>query len=195
MNLEPEVYSDLVGLHDAGLASPATERLIQRLSAERPDVYPVAGEPGASPSMPAIPVPGGLAERSLAATQNLLARRSMVMGFAIFCTLLPFSFAFSSRRGVTFLLARDWPAVAGMFYLAGLILWAAFVWLSARLSGLSLIKPGSAAGWIALGIAVFMPSALMVQIWFDQRDPITSFVAAMVTGLCAGALASRYQAS
>jgi len=194
MNIEPEVYSDLVGLHDAGLASPATERLIQRLSTERPDLYPLAGESVTSPSMPAIPVPGGLAERSLAATQTLLARRSTVMGLAIFCMLLPFSIAGNSR-GVTFLLARDWPVVAGMFYLAGLILWAAFVRLSARLSGLSLIKPGSAAGWIGLGIAVFMPSALMVQIWFDHRDPVTSFVAAMVTGLCAGVLASRYQAS
>ena len=73
-------------------------------------------------------MPDSLERDAVNRARRVIRRRSWIFGVAIFCSLLPFAFAFDGGR-IVFLMLRDQPASA-WFWAAAAVLW----WKYARMS-------------------------------------------------------------
>jgi hypothetical protein len=70
------------------------------------------------------PAPASDVERSaVERTRRRLRARSWVMAFALLCTLLPFSFAFTDQ--ISFVMFRDVPWSRGL-WVAAIVLWIGY---------------------------------------------------------------------
>ena len=74
---------------------------------------------------------------ALARTKRVIRLRSWLMAFAIFFTLLPFTFVFTGA-GIRFFLWRDAPAMAAWSQALGMGLWVWYFVTSRRLRRTSL---------------------------------------------------------
>ena len=71
-------------------------------------------------------------------TKKLLRWRGLLMGFAIFLTLLPLSFKFANGRITWTFLQGAPPQVTALVCLAALACWSGFLYVRRRLQGTGL---------------------------------------------------------
>jgi hypothetical protein len=114
MKLPREVMNDLLAVYLAGEASPETRALVEERArddedfaaalrvAARVEVRPAAERPSAD-----------LEIRSLKMTREFVRLRSVFLGMAIFFSLLPLSFVYSTQAGFRWLV---WDTSAGLGY-------------------------------------------------------------------------------
>ncbi|KAB2967889.1 MAG: hypothetical protein F9K18_03675 [Thermoanaerobaculia bacterium] len=133
--LPRDVVRDLWLLVESGEASADSRALVEAQLAADPELARELAAAGASPArLPATPPPpSDLERKALALTRRRLSMRTQVFAVALFFTLLPLSFVVKDSR-ITFLLVRDAPLVAGIWWAVAAVLWAIYFVLRRRIS-------------------------------------------------------------
>lgn len=127
MNVTRDVITDLLPLFYSGDCSRDTKHLVEEYLRENAEFERQAQ--GLTKSPLSASVPQRLEEndemKALTKTRRLLRLRSFMMGFAIFCTLAPFSFFFT--EGKTYWLISEAPTTALVYCVLAIGFWAAYV--------------------------------------------------------------------
>jgi hypothetical protein len=190
MTIEREVYDDLVTVAEAGMASPATLKLLEECRARHPEWAAARLLPE---ELPRAEIPGNLEREALKRTQRLLSRRSWFMFFGIGLCAAPMTIVWTDR--IEFLLYRDQPLLAGLMYALGLVSWVGFVWTNRRLTMAGLAQPPrqKRARWAwALGaMGVLAPAMMMLSHWTGHREPLIVLAAIVFVSLAAATWAAR----
>jgi hypothetical protein len=136
MNVTRDVIMDLYPLYREGGASEDTRRLVEDFVDADPEFRRFLAL-GGEAELPATPAPVPEAEMAiLARTKGLIGLRSVIMGLAIFVTLLPFSGRLTSGSMEWIFLGR--PRVAAVMLLAAAGLWLGYAAVNRRLRGTGL---------------------------------------------------------
>lgn len=139
MNVTQNVIHDLLPAYLAGEASADTVTLVEEFLRLDPELARTA-EALRSTRLPepALALRPTHEKETLNMTKQLLYWRGILMGLAIFLTLLPLSFRFDNRQ-ITWTFLQDAPPVATAVVCGGAILcWAGFLYLRRRLQGTGL---------------------------------------------------------
>ena len=134
MKVTQSVIHDLVPAYLSGEASADTVALIEEFLRLHPDLARTVETLRANPlpELPAALRPTQEKE-TLSMTKQLLRWRGILMGLAIFLTLLPMSFRFDNGRITwTFLQQMPHPATA-LVCLGALTCWGGFLYVRRRL--------------------------------------------------------------
>jgi len=128
MNVTREVVTDLLPLYESGDASPDTRALVDQFLQSDPEfaqlVQALRTRREPRPAVSASPGPD-VERDAVNRTRRALRVRSWIMGFAIFFTLVPFSFVKFSGQPTIFLW-RDAPN-SRLFLVLAVILWLAYL--------------------------------------------------------------------
>jgi anti-sigma factor RsiW len=131
MTITRDIIKDLLTVYLAGEASPDTRALIEDRLRTDPELARLVEQARVS-DLPVVPAtPPSLEKRALDRTRRHLRRRSIVLGTAIYVSLLPLSVTFNSA-GFHGLLIEDWPERLVVLAVAGL-LWATYWRMSRRM--------------------------------------------------------------
>jgi anti-sigma factor RsiW len=130
-----DVIRDLLPLYAAGEASADSARLVEAALAADPALAAEAdafrrADPSAGKAVPPAP---DRDRAALSRIRSAVRLRSVLMGFAIFLTLLPFSFFYVDGQVKLFAL-RDAPGTAIPALLAGVGCWIAYAVVGRRLA-------------------------------------------------------------
>jgi hypothetical protein len=124
MRVERDVIIDLVPLYLSGDASPATKQLVEAYAREHTDIADLLQNPDALGLVaPNVAIPKEMEMRVLERTKSLLRIRSLLLGTAIFLSLLPFSV-----RGGSTGLRWLWSGAEQYAVAAGIL--AGVVWIT-----------------------------------------------------------------
>ena len=139
MKVTRDVIHDLLPLYLAGEASDDTVALVRDYLRQDPELARIAEALRAQP-LPEllIPLRPTHEKETLNMTKRLLRLRGVLMGFAIFLTLLPLSFRFDNGR-ITWTFLKEGPAQAtAAVCLGALACWSGFLYVRRRLQGTDL---------------------------------------------------------
>jgi hypothetical protein len=134
MKVTRDVINDLLPAYLAGEASADTVALVEAFLRQDPDLVRTveALRTNPLPELPIVLRPTQEKE-TLDMTKRLLRWRGILMGLALFLTMLPFSFVFRNQ-GITWSFLRDMPPAATILaFLAALACWSGFLYLRRRL--------------------------------------------------------------
>ena len=134
MNVTQNVIQDLLPVYLAGEASADTAALIDEFLRLNPEMARMVESLRANP-LPDAPVAlrPTQEKETLTMTKQLLRWRGILLGLAVFLTLLPLSFRFDNGRiSWTFLRGAP-PAAAALVCLAAVASWGGFLYLRRRL--------------------------------------------------------------
>ena len=137
MKITQDVIHDLLPAYLAGEASADTVALVEEFLRLDPDLARTVEALRASP-LPELPVAlrPTQEKETLNMTKQLLRWRGILMGFAIFLTMLPLSFRFDNGR-ITFLQEMR-PQATALVCLGALTCWGGFFYVRRRLQGTGL---------------------------------------------------------
>jgi hypothetical protein len=139
MNVTRNVIQDLLPVYFAGEASPDTKQLVEDFLGGDPEFARLAQQNAQLRlERPAVQPPVHAEAEALARTKRAIRKRTWLLSFAVFCTLVPFTFAFDTSRGVVFFMWRDSPSLAMAFQVASLGLWLGYYVRARRLQRTSL---------------------------------------------------------
>jgi len=125
MNITNDIINDLIPLYVANECSADTRALVEEHLRQNPrqaeDLRRIMQVPvgGAAPPAKAV-----LETQAFREARKRLRIRSALMALAIFFTLAPFSFV--SLKGQTWMLVRDEPKAAAVYFALGIACWIAF---------------------------------------------------------------------
>jgi anti-sigma factor RsiW len=139
MKVTPNVIHDLLPAYLAGEASADTVALVEEFIRQDPElartVEALRADPLPEPSVGLRPTKE---KETLNMTRQLLRWRGILMGLAIFLTLLPLSFRFAGRQ-ITWTFLQDAPpVVTAVVCLGALSCWGGFLYVRRRLQGTGL---------------------------------------------------------
>ena len=129
MQVTREMIVDLLPLYQSGEASADSRAAVEAFMRRDPSLARLIADDSAGPE--AIPPTASLERQAVSRTRAIIRRRSWVLAFAIFFTMLPFSFAFRGDK-VTFFMLRDQP-VSALFWLGAAALWVMHIRLTRSL--------------------------------------------------------------
>jgi anti-sigma factor RsiW len=168
MNVTKDVVRDLIVVYLAGDASSDTRQLVEEWVARDPELAETINA-ARSFSVPTAAAPANLELRALDRTKRLLSRKHSLLGFSLFLTYAPLSFAFDAHRSVTtFVMFRDRPGLAGALLFLGLQGWLAFLYTCRQLqvTGLEPTRSWrSRLVWALGGLAVGLPVMICLGAW------------------------------
>jgi ferric-dicitrate binding protein FerR (iron transport regulator) len=125
MNVTKEIINDLIPLYAANECSADTRRLVEEYLQHNPQQAEELRRVMATPAAQAAPSAKSLDEmRSFREARRRLRRRSWLMAFAIFFSLVPFSFVWTGGR--VWWLLRDAPANAIVYAAFGVLFWVIY---------------------------------------------------------------------
>jgi len=135
MNVTKEIITDLLPVYFAKECSQDTKLLVEEFFKANPDFERQAKDMRTSfPNS----IPPGLekedAIRLLGKTRKLLRVRSFVMGFAILCSLAPFSFV--CTEGKFYWLYAQAPGSAIVYAVFAVVLWATYAIMKQKMNDL-----------------------------------------------------------
>jgi anti-sigma factor RsiW len=139
MKVTQNVVHDLLPAYIAGEASADTVALVEEFLQSDPDLARTVESLRANPllELPIVLRPTKEKE-TLNMTKQLLRWRGILMGFAIFLTLLPLSFQFANGR-ITWTFLQEAPLyVTALVCLGALTCWGGFFYMRRRLQGTGL---------------------------------------------------------
>ena len=134
MKVTQDVIHDLVPAYLSGEASADTVALVEEFLRLDPDLARTVEALRANP-LPELPIAMRPTQEkeTLDMTKELLRWRGILMGFAIFLTMLPLSFRFDNGR-ITWTVLHEAPSVAvALVCLGALSCWACFLYVRRRL--------------------------------------------------------------
>lgn len=139
MNVTQNVIHDLLPVYAAGEASADTVALVEEFLQGDPELARAADalRGGSLPELPSSLRPTKEKE-TLTMTKQLLWWRGVLMGLAIFLTLMPLSFRFDHGE-ITWRFLQETPLpVAALVVLGAVSCWAGFLHVRRRLQGTGL---------------------------------------------------------
>lgn len=138
MKVTRDVIHDLLPAYLAGEASNDTIALVEEFLRQDPDLVRTVETLRANP-LPDLPIAlrPTQEKETLHMTKRLLRWRGILMGFALFLTMLPMSIAWTDKTKWIFL--RDAPhEVTALVWLAALACWGGFLYVRRRLQATGL---------------------------------------------------------
>jgi anti-sigma factor RsiW len=139
MKVTRDVMHDLLPAYLAGEASADTVMLVEEFLRQDPDLARTVEALRANP-LPELPIAMRPAQEkeTLNMTKQLLRWRGILMGLALFLTMLPLSFRFDNGR-ITWRFLQDFPPEAmAVVCLGALSCWGGFLYVRRRLQGTGL---------------------------------------------------------
>ena len=126
MNINKDVITDLLPLYFSEECSAGTKQLVEEYFETNPDFEKWAKRLNNNPIPKDIPQNLQISDEmnSLLKTRRLLKARGLFMGFAIFFSLVPFSFIFSEEH--SFFMLLDAPLSALFFAICSIPLWIGY---------------------------------------------------------------------
>lgn len=139
MKLTRDVIHDLLPLYLAGEASADTVALVRDFLRQDPELARIAEALPAQPlPEPPIPLRPTHEKETLNMTKRLLRLRGVLMGLALFLTMLPLSFRFDNGRITWTFLQEGPPQATALVCLGALACWSGFLYVRRRLQGTGL---------------------------------------------------------
>jgi hypothetical protein len=134
MNVTQNVIHDLLPVYLAGEASADTVLLVEEFLRLDPDLARTVAALRVNP-LPELPIAlrPTQEKETLHMTKQLLRWRGILMGLAIFLTLLPLSFRFTGGRIIWTFLEDTPPLAAALVILGAVVCWAGFLNVRKRL--------------------------------------------------------------
>ena len=129
MQVTRDIVIDLLPLYQSGEASGDTRAAIEEFLRTDPSLARIASQ-DAAPNVAMTPATEH-ERQTVIRTRAAIRRRSWVLAGAIWCTLLPFSFAFRNGQ-VTFFMLRDQPESVLLFLVAA-VLWVQYARITRHL--------------------------------------------------------------
>ena len=139
MRITRDVINDLLPAYLAEEASTDTIALVEEFLRQDPDLAGTVEALRAKP-LPDLAIRFGPTheKETLNMTRRLLRWRGILMGVAIFLTLLPLSFRFDNGR-ITWNFLREMPpAATALVCVAAIACWSGFLYVRRRLEGTGL---------------------------------------------------------
>jgi anti-sigma factor RsiW len=129
MKITQDVIKDLLTVYLAGEATADTRALIEDWLRTDPELARQVNQ-ARNADLPTVPpLPPTIEKRALDRTRRRLRRRAILLGTAIFVSMLPLSVTFNSE-GFRGLLIEDWLGRTIVIAVAG-ALWVVY-WLTSR---------------------------------------------------------------
>jgi anti-sigma factor RsiW len=131
MKITQDVVRDLLPAYAAGEASSDTRLIVEEWLSRDPqltELLKLMQEPPALASVlseTGSVLPPNHEKETLNMTKQSMKTQSWLMGIAIFCSLIPFSFTVENSRLVS-LMARDSPSEAAAFAGLAILRWIAY---------------------------------------------------------------------
>ncbi len=127
MNITKDIIADLIPLYLSGDCSEDTKRAVTAYIADHPEFAEQIRQIAASNLPPYTPNPLSMSDelKTLKRTRSLLHRQKYFMAFAIFFSLLPFSFLYTNGR--IYWLFIEAPINALVYESIGVILWIVYL--------------------------------------------------------------------
>jgi hypothetical protein len=139
MKVTQSVIHDLLPAYLAGEASADTVALVEEFLRLDPDFARTVEALRATPlPEPPIALRPTQEKETLNMTKQLLWWRGVLMGVAIFLTLLPLSFRFGDRQITWTFLQEAPPLVTALVCLGAVSCWGGFLYVRRRLQGTGL---------------------------------------------------------
>ena len=134
MNITRDIIIDLLPLYVSGECSPDTKQLVDKYLKDHPDLGQRAQEIAANPLPAAIPrqLKNGDEIKSLKKTRKRLKVRSVILAFALFFSLVPFSFG--KIDGRSFFMIMDSPNIAIAYGSIGIGFWIVYFMMRRKMS-------------------------------------------------------------
>jgi len=133
MKITRDVITDLLPLYLAGEASEDTHTLVEDFFRQDPEFERLARQGQTNlgvlemSSMVTANPAAQQEKETLMRVKRILRLRSILMGAALFCTAMPFSFG-SFEEGAIWFMARDMPGLAAGFAVGAVLAWVAYIW-------------------------------------------------------------------
>ena len=125
MNVSKEIINDLIPLYVANECSADTRALVEEFLQRNPQQAEELRRVRATSVPQTVLSAKSLDEvRSFREARRRLRRRSWLMAFAIFCSLMPFSFVWTEQR--VWWLLREAPASALIYAALGAVFWVIY---------------------------------------------------------------------
>ena len=136
MKITKNIIDDLLPIYFSNDCSRDTKQLVEEFLKSNPDYAQQFKKMSIDLPTDSLPYEADqTAEmRSLKRIRRLLKWRSFMMGFAIFFSILPFSFAYVNGQMYVFM--REAPVSAAIYGLIGIIFWIAYIILRKKSSGI-----------------------------------------------------------
>ena len=139
MNITRDVIHDLLPAYLCGEASADTRSLVEQFLEQNPDLARSIREGRDQNAESDVLLKGGEMTiavdhemRTLARTKAMLERRSWLFALALAFSLVPVSFTFDDGR-LTWMMVRDVPRVAALYWVTALGFWIALLVTNRRL--------------------------------------------------------------
>jgi len=139
MNVTKNVIQDLLPAYLAGEASADTVDLVEEFLTTDPELARTVESFRANPlAQPAVELRPDREKETLNMTKRLLWWRGILMGLAMFLTLMPLSFRFAGGSIRWTFMQEAPPDVTALVCLAALGSWGGFLYVRRRLQGTGL---------------------------------------------------------
>lgn len=138
MKITRDVITDLLPAYEDHEASADTRALVEEFLAQDPafarDLDASRRQDFRQPPTKGLPMTVSLdhAQRTLAQTKAMIARRTWLFAIALTCTLAPLSLTFDAGH-ITWMMVRDVPRVAALYWTAGAACWVGLALTNRRL--------------------------------------------------------------
>jgi hypothetical protein len=132
MNITNEVINDLLPLYFSEECSRDTKQLVGEYLQAHPELEKQVKhfKNNPLPNSQPLSLEKDVEMKALRKTRLLLKIRSFLMGFAIFCTLVPFSFIYTG--GTFYWLFQNAPTSALVYALLGIAFWTGYIILKRK---------------------------------------------------------------
>lgn len=137
MNVTKNIITDLLPLYYAEECSEDTKHLVEDYLQKNPELKEQAKYFLQNPLPNQVPQSLNKNDemKSLVKTRKLLKVRSYVMGFAILCSLAPFSFRFTEGK-FSWTILTESPVTALIYGIIAIICWAVYFTLKRKTNSL-----------------------------------------------------------
>ena len=127
MNITRDIINDLLPIYLSEECSQDTRQLVEEYLKSNPDFEKQVKQFNQNPLPNSLPKALGKEDeiKALRKARRLLKLRSYLMGFAIFFTLVPFSFLYI--EGKTYWLLREAPYSAILYFILGAGFWIGYL--------------------------------------------------------------------
>ena len=172
MTVTKAVIEDLLPLYAAGELSEDSRKLV--------DEY-LVGDPGlrarlksaVGQAFPAVRVPATVETAAVGETRRIVRNSNHLWGLSFGLSYLAMACAFDTRKGLTFLMARDMPALALLFCTFGIFAWFLLMRTKARLKSTGMAGDwGYGTGMFFASFAVTAPLALTLSPFIGPLAPL-----------------------
>lgn len=129
MKITRDVITDLLPLYLSGEASEDTRALVEAYLRQDPEFEQLTRQSQTQLDGLGVTIPTARQEKeALMRVKRILRLRSILLGVAMFCSMMPLASVGNSEQGLTWALIRDLPLVAVVFVVAAVMAWGAYYW-------------------------------------------------------------------